>query len=187
VQQDRSLKEIQFALGVSLIWRGEAQFKEGQAKAALESFRNAVSRFEDAGDGSNAARIGLAVGHTQMASALAALGETQEASAEYRKALAILEPQSTSLSARYAYADVYFEAGEVSRKLAERPEATSIERRQLWSDASDWYQKSADASGKIQNPGLVSPQGFTYHGPAQAARAILSCKRAIRQLAQSTR
>jgi non-specific serine/threonine protein kinase/serine/threonine-protein kinase len=186
-RQDSSLKEIQFALGVSLIWRGEALLKAGRAKAALENFRNGVSRFQQSANGSDNVRIGLAVGHTKAASALTALGETQDASAEYRKALAILEPQSPNLSARYVYADVYFDAGEVSRKLAERPETTPSERLQRWGEAREWYQKSADASLKIPNPGFVSPQGFTYHGPAEAARAIQSCDTALRQLAHSTR
>jgi tetratricopeptide (TPR) repeat protein len=172
VDQNRSLKEIQLALGISLIWRGEALLGAGNASAALDGFEKGVQAFMQTGNGSNGASVALVVGHSKSAAALVALGKTQDASEEYKKALAILEPLKTpqNLPASYAAADVYFGLGDLSKQ------------RQRWIEAREWYQKSADASGKIPNPGAVSPEGFRYRGPAEAAHALAICDVALRKL-----
>ena len=190
-RQDPSLKEIPLALGTNYIWRGEALLGLGRAGEALESFEHSSLRFTQIANGSNGGAISLAVSHTKSAAALMTLGQTQDASVAYRKALAILEPLNTAqranLPASYALADAYFGLGDLSKKSAELSEATSGQQLRHWKAARDWYQRSAGASGKIPNPGAVSPQGFTYHGPAEAARAIGLCDSALRKLADATR
>jgi tetratricopeptide (TPR) repeat protein len=188
-EQDHSLKEIPFALGVSFIWRGEGLLRAGKTDEALQSFQNGVSRFMPLASGSNGAAIALAMSNSKVASAFVRLKETQDASSAYGKALAILEPlqpaQSRNIRATYAAADVYFGLGDLSKSLATRPAAAPGEQRRRWSQAREWYRKSADALEKIPNAGGVSPQGFIYHGPAEAARAILSCEAALRHLSAS--
>jgi tetratricopeptide (TPR) repeat protein len=185
--QDRSLKEIPFALGASFVWRGEALLGLGRTSEALQSFQSAVSRFTQAANGSNSASFALAVSHGKAAAVLVALGDMQNADSTYRKALAILEPlkPSENIQAAYADADIYFGLGDLARSLAKRAPAPTEQRRR-WVEARQWYQKSADASAKIPNPGQLSPQGFTYPARAEAADAIVSCDTALRQLASST-
>jgi tetratricopeptide (TPR) repeat protein len=172
VDQNRSLKEIQLARGTSLVWRGEALLEAGNSSAALESFEKGVQAFTQPGKS-----VALAVAHSKSAAALVALGKTQDASAKYRDALAILEPlKPANLPASYAAADVYFGLGDLSKRLAERSG-----ERQRWVEAREWYQKSIDASAKIPNPGAVSPDGFRFHSPAETARALAICDSALQK------
>jgi tetratricopeptide (TPR) repeat protein len=189
--EKRLPREVQFALGRTFVWRGEALLKAGKPSAALASCEQGISTFMQRANGSIGASVALAVSHAKSAAALMLLGKTQDASEAYRKALAILESlnpaKGTNVSAGYAVADVYFGLGDLSKMLAEHSATTPSEQRQRWIEAREWYQKSADASGKIPNPGAVSPEGFTYHGPAEAARALVMCGTALRELAPSTR
>ena len=188
-REDRSHLETPFWLGADLIWRGEALMGSGRARAALESFQNAIFRFMPIANGPNGAAVALAVSHSKSAGVFLALGQLRDAAAEYRKALAILEPlkpdQSANLTAVYAAADAYFGLGSLSQVLAQRPAATPNEQRQHWSEAQGWHRKSADLLGRLSNPGAVSPQGFMYHRPAEVAGAIRVCDTALRNLAQS--
>jgi tetratricopeptide (TPR) repeat protein len=172
-ERDGALKEIPFLLGCSLIWRGEALLRAGKTGAALENFQSGIARLMQAARGANSAGVGLAVAHTKAGSVLAVMGRTEDASAEYRKALAIVEQQPANLAANYAAGDAYFGLGSLSGK------------RQSWREARQWYQKSADVMNKIPNPGAVSPQGFFYHSPAESARAILLCDVRLKQPALS--
>jgi hypothetical protein len=115
---------------------------------------------------------------------LVTLGRTQDAFADCKRALAILEPSNApaSLSAGFYLADVCCGLGDLSRSLARRPGATVSEQRQRWLEARNWYRESMDAVRRLPNPGVVSPEGLTYH-PA-AAQAILSCDTALGRLEQ---
>jgi tetratricopeptide (TPR) repeat protein len=190
-QQDQSLRDIPFALGFGYIWQADALLRVGETRAAVESCQKAVANFTKLADLSINARIGLAVGNTKAAAALATMGKGTEASATYRKALDILEPlrvaNSTSPSPCYAVADVYFGMGELSKALAEHSAAASSEQRQRWSEARDWYRKSTNAWQAIPNPGATSPAGLTCGNPAAVSRALSNCDATLRKLAISRR
>jgi hypothetical protein len=128
--------------------------------------------------------VALAVTHIKSGGALAGLGRTDDAFADYSRALVILEPlksaQPVNLSAVYGLVDAYFALGDLSKKLASRSGATSAEQRKHWTEARKQYQESSDASRELPNPGAVSPEGFTYH--RTVAREIKACDTALRNL-----
>ena len=188
---DRSLRDLPFWLGVNLIWKAESLTRIGKAHEALDVYEKSLAQLTKPLNNSNRARINLAIAHTKAAGVLVAMGKIEEASAGYRKALDILEPlqsaNSESSSILYAVADVYFGMGELSKALAERSPAHSDQQQQYWTEARKWYQEEADRAKRIENPGALSSEGFTYHGRAAASRAIGLCDAALRKLTSSTR
>ena len=181
-EHDRSLKDLPFILGTTRISKGDALAKAGNSSVALDTYQKAIADLATLANDPNPPSIALAVGHSRAAAVLASLGKRQEASAGYRKALAILEPltseKSVEVSAWYSIADAYFGMGELSKMEAEQA-GTVSNRHASWSEARDWYRRSAAAWRKVTNPGVMSPAGFACGNPAAVSRAIALCDAAL--------
>ena len=166
-------------MGITHIWRGDALAKTGNFREALDCYRKGMTCFAALEKESPPDLLPSAVGHARIAAVFALMGKRQEASAAYRKALAMLETltanKDVETSVWYTLADVYFGMGEVS------------ERQAAWSEARDWYQKSGAAWRRISNPGAMSPAGFACGNPQAVARAIGLCDSALTKLAAKKR
>jgi len=180
--RNRADQQVPQYRGYSEIWLGETLAGTGRTEAALESYQKAIHDLESFVAAAPDVRSDLATGYVRFGKALAQLGRARDAEAAYGKALAIAQPlaeaEQPSMRAWYAIADACFGLGELSRMAAARaPGSSSIER---WREAREWYSKSADAWGKIPNPGAVTPSSLPCSHPAQATRAIADCDRALR-------
>ena len=162
--------------GIGEIFLGEALARTGKTPAALESYQKGIATLIRAANGEPDMLSEAATGDVRLGTVLAKSGRGQEASASYRNALAIAEPLASAkppnTPALYAVADAYFGMGEISRVTAAHSPTDSARYRQGWTEAREWYLKSADAWGKIPNPGVVAPNGFPCGSPKTVAQAI---------------
>jgi serine/threonine protein kinase/tetratricopeptide (TPR) repeat protein len=177
-------------LGISEIFLGEALARTGKTEAALESYQKGIARLGRAGKDDPDMRSEAATGHVRLGKALAKLGRMQEAATSYGQALAIGEPLAAAKPpntlALYAIADAYFAMGEMSRMAAANSPAGSARYKQAWTEAREWYSKSADAWHKVPNPGAVTPSGFPCGNPKMVAQAIAQSDSALARLRSSS-
>jgi hypothetical protein len=119
------------------------------------------------------------------------LGRTPEAAEAYRKALAIAEPLAAAkppnTRALYAVADAYFETGELARMAAGNFPVASVEYRKRWTEALDWYSKSAAAWNEIPNPGAVTPSNLPCGNSPEVTRAIARSNAALAKMGVSAK
>jgi len=177
-------------MGIAEICLGEALAKTGKTQAALESYQKGIARLSRPGNDDPDNRSDAATGQVRLGKALTSLGRMQEAATSYRKALAIAEPLAAAKPpntlALYAVAEAYFAMGEVSRMVAAKSSAASARYKQSWTEAREWYSKSADAWNKIPNPGAVTPSGFPCGSPKVVAQAIADSDAALAKLRSSS-
>jgi eukaryotic-like serine/threonine-protein kinase len=177
-------------LGISEVYLGEALARTGQTEASLESYRKGVARLGQARDDDPDMRSEAATGYVMLGRALAKLGRTPEAATSFRKALSLAEllavAKPPNTLALYAIADAYFAMGETSRMVAATSPAASARYKQSWTEAREWYSKSADAWNKIPNPGAVTPSGLPCGSPKMAAQAIADSDAALAKLRSSS-
>jgi serine/threonine protein kinase len=177
-------------MGIAEICLGEALAKTGKTQAALESYQKGIARLSRPGNDDPDNRSDAATGQVRLGKALTSLGRMQEAATSYRKALAIAEPLAAgkppNTLALYAIADAYFAMGEVSRMAAAKLPAASAPYKQSWTEAREWYRKSADAWNMVPNPGTVTPSGFPCGSPKMAAQAIADSDAALAKLRSSS-
>jgi non-specific serine/threonine protein kinase/serine/threonine-protein kinase len=186
-----SYMDVPYVLGQTQIWKGEALAKAGNARGALDSYRRGLANLEMVMKGSPTPkyRCDVAAALTKVGQALALMKTTQEASATYQKALEMTEPLASAkppnVVALYAVADVYFGLGELAKMAAKQSPPTSGQQRQHWTEAREWYQKSADAWRQIPNPGIVTPSGFACGNPQAVSGASALCEATLRKLAST--
>ena len=172
-------------IGISEICVAEAEAATGKEQAALESYRKSIARLDSLGQGDPDIQSEAATGYVRLGRTLAKLGRRDEASASYRKALAIAEPLASAkppnTPSLYAIADAYFGMGELSRMDAANFPEASGEYREKWTEARDWYSKSTDAWNRIPNPGAVTPSGLPCGNPKAVAQAIAQSKTVLAQ------
>jgi tetratricopeptide (TPR) repeat protein len=177
-------------MGIAEICLGEALARTGKTQAALESYQKGIARLSRPGDDDPDDRSDAATGQVRLGKALTSMGRMQEAATSYRKALTMAEPLAAAkppnTRALYAIADAYFSLGELSRMAAAKSAASSPRYKQGWTEARDWYSKSADAWNKIPNPGAVTPSGFPCGSPKIAVQAIADSDAALAKLQPSS-
>jgi tetratricopeptide (TPR) repeat protein len=183
----RSAADIPHSVGAIDIWLGEAEAGLHQFQNALEDFRNAgaalssdPSQLVDADT-----RIELATSFIKAGDVLNIIGKRQESLAEYMMASSMLGPLLAAdhhdVPAAYAAADGYAAEGDVLASLALQ-QTSADDRRRLWDDARDRYEKSARLWQVIPNPSRVSPLGFLVRDPGTAARGLARCQSALASL-----
>jgi tetratricopeptide (TPR) repeat protein len=177
-------------MGLSEIFLAEALARTGETLPSLESYEKGIAGLEHMGNDDPDMRSEAATGHVRLGIALAKLGRMQEAAASYRKALALAEPPAAAKPpntlALYAIADAYFALGETSRMAAANSPAASARYKQAWTEAREWYSKSAIAWSKVPNPGFVTPSGFPCGNPKMVAQAIAQADAALAKLRLSS-
>jgi serine/threonine protein kinase len=170
-------------IGISEICVAEAEAATGKMPAALESYRRGIARLDNPGEDDPDNRSEAATGYVRLGQALAKLRRTEEAAASYRKALAIAEPLAAAKPpntlALYAIADASFSLGELSRMAAANFPAASVKYSQQWTEAREWYHKSAHAWSAIPNPGTLTPSGLPCGNPKLVAQAVAQSDAAL--------
>jgi tetratricopeptide (TPR) repeat protein len=187
---NRTDQQAPHYIGTSEIWLGEGLAKGGNLQAAVDSYQKAIANLDAPNDDPDM-RAEAAIAHTRLGQALARLGRTEEATAAYRKALAIAEPlakaKPPNTQALYAIADAYFDMGELSRMEAAKIPPGSARSNQQWTEARDWYSKSADAWNKIPNPAALTPGALPCGNPKAVAQAIAQSDAVLAHLAPAHR
>jgi non-specific serine/threonine protein kinase/serine/threonine-protein kinase len=183
---NRTDQQAPHYIGTSEIWLGEGLAKGGNLQAAVDSYQKAIANLDAPNDDPDM-RAEAAIAHTRLGQALARLGRTEEATAAYRKALAIAEPlakaKPPNTQALYAIADAYFDVGELSRMEAAKIPPGSASSNQQWTEARDWYSKSADAWNKIPNPAALTPGALPCGNPKAVAQAMAQSDAVLAHLA----
>ncbi|HVI08068.1 MAG TPA: protein kinase [Candidatus Binatia bacterium] len=183
VQRDPSYSEPRWYLQWTLIWTGEALGRRGDTAEALQNYRKVLVEWEQA-EGpflqSIAAGIHVKIGEQMAKSA------PQEAAQEYERALAILQQVASKnpnmLEVQYAMAGSYAGLGDLSCKRALGFKNQAGRRLSDWTEARDWYQRSASAWQQIQNPGAITPIGFICGNPSKIAAALAECDAQLEKL-----
>ena len=187
---NRTDQQAPHYIGTSEIWLGEGLAKGGNLQAAVDSYQKAIANLDAPNDDPDM-RAEAAIAHTRLGQALVRLGRAEEATAAYRKALAIAEPlakaKPPNTQALYAIADAYFDMGELSRMEAAKIPPGLARSNQQWTEARDWYSKSADAWNKIPNPAALTPGALPCGNPKAVAQAIAQSDAVLAHLAPAHR
>jgi len=173
--------EINRALGLLYVWRGQILTRSGNLDSALADYRRTASIFgkivaSDPQDTDTA--INLAAANTKIADTLLSMGDLIAALDAYRKAIAVAEIHAHSVppnvQSQYTLADAYSGMGNTFLSQAAKSR-TSGNRAKQWIEARDWFQKSFAEWKQIRNPGVMSPGGFDTAGPSFVSQKIADC------------
>jgi non-specific serine/threonine protein kinase/serine/threonine-protein kinase len=191
LEKERSLDPRQSEIGRSLalnyVWRGQTRAQTGNFKEALKDCRKALALFQtlSAAEPNDVdGRIAVAATHAEIAALLLTQGNATAAVGPYTEALALLEPPVASQSRHeeglYAVANVYSGLGVAlaSQAATEKTASAQLER---WSKARSWLQKSVTAWRRVNNPGTMTPNGFSVHNRGMAEQ-LASAESALARL-----
>lgn len=180
--RDHSYADIPYWLGQDHIWSGEILARAGDVRGALDEYRKGASSLESLMNGRASAnrRCDIAESYAKVGDAMVLIGNNQEASTCYFKALKIAESlalaKPPNVLALYSVADTYFGMGELAKRAAQQSKSASLEaRHQHLREACGWYQKSADAWRQIPNPGRTTPSGFAVGDPQTVLIKLRQC------------
>ncbi len=169
----------------------EALNKLGDAKAALQSYKEARSFYQSLAELDNLnldARLNVSATDAKIAATLFRLGQFDEARETYLRALQVSEPSAGSnppnLQAQYTLADAYSGLGDIALYLA-RSKKYPIKQIDHWRAAISWYEKSLRIWHAIPNRSVISPSEFDVGDPAQVTNHLGACKEALRKLQPS--
>jgi tetratricopeptide (TPR) repeat protein len=180
--------EINRALGLLYVWRGQIQARSANLDGALADFRKTAAIFgklvaSDPQDVDTA--IHLAAANTKIADTLASIGDLIGALDAYRRAIAVAEVHAHSVppnvQAQYTVADAYSGIGNAYLLQATKSR-TPANRAKQWTEARDWFQKSFSEWKQLRNPGVMSPGGFDTAGPSFVSRKIADCDANLKEL-----
>src|SRR5215471_9271235 len=172
--------EINRALGLLYVWRGQILTRSGNLEGALADYRKTTSIFgkiiaSDPQDTDTA--INLAAANTKVADTLLSMGDLIAALDTYRRAITVAELHAHSvppnLQAQYTLADAY--SGMGNTFLSQAAKMRTGNRSKQWTEARDWFQKSFAEWKQIRNPGVMSPGGFDTSGPRFVSQKIAEC------------
>jgi tetratricopeptide (TPR) repeat protein len=181
--------EINRALGLLYVWRGQILARAGNLDGALADFRKTTEIFgklvaSDPQDADTA--INLAAADTKIADTLASIGDLIGALDTYRRAIAVAEIHAHSVppnvQAQYTVADAYAGVGNAYLLQATKSR-TPVNRAKQWTEARDWFQKSFAEWKQLRNPGVMSPGGFDTAGPSFVSRKIAECDANLKKMA----
>jgi eukaryotic-like serine/threonine-protein kinase len=172
-------------LGAAYIWLGEAEAGERNLQQALENYRKASGALQSPPGELMAddTLCELATAYTKTGDVLIRIGDLQEATATYRKALEIVAPRVAAperqdVPALYVAAAAFAGMGDVSTARARTGRDGGV-RGQLWIEAQAWYEKGLSTLQKIPNPSGLGP-GFKVRDPHEIALRLAEYKSATR-------
>jgi tetratricopeptide (TPR) repeat protein len=180
--------EINRALGLLYVWRGQILARSGKLDAALADYRKTASIFgkiisADPQDADTA--INLAAANTKIADTLVSAGDLIEALDSYRRAIAVAELHAHSVApnvlAQYTVADAYSGMGNTFLSQAMKSR-TPGNRMKQFTEAREWFQKSFREWKQIRNPGIMSPGGFDTGGPRFVSQKIAECDASLKEM-----
>jgi len=175
--QERGRDETPHDLASIYIWLGEAEAETGDSHRALESYRKAIDTIQEHSGTPlhDDSLCELITAHARIGNTLMILGELDQASAAFHKALEVMQPSSAAerhdVPALYALADVYAGLGDVAAAKA-RQSGDSVLRSNLSNEARSWYQNNLDTWKQIPNPSNLSPTGFLASDPSRVTRRL---------------
>jgi eukaryotic-like serine/threonine-protein kinase len=179
--RDPSYRDIPYWLGQRQILIGETLAEMGRIHDALDMYRKGLANLRAAAGADMEASVqcDIAAAYLRIGDTLAILTEQRQAAKNYQEALDIVGPLTAvkppNILALYVAADAYFGMGKLSKTLATVSPESSETKRKHWSEARDWYEKSADAWRQTPHPGRVTPSGFDCGSPVQVTREIALC------------
>lgn len=170
------------AIAVSgYVSKGEAMQKLSDQPGALAAYRQALKLngpLSPAPQESATVRLNRAAVRTKIASALAMLGNFDEAEREYEEALAMIEAsanaQPSNQQADYTAAEAYAGLGELSSLRAAK-ESQPSRREGQWKVARAWYQKSLATWRRIPAPQAFTPNVFQAMDATRVERQLAVC------------
>ncbi|HTR22980.1 MAG TPA: protein kinase [Terriglobales bacterium] len=177
---------LQRYLGLAYVFRGQILFKLRNFDGALRDFKTTAAIHEKicaANPNDIDSRVALAAVNTKIAATLAMRGQSADAVALFRSALAVVEPLAHSphpmLQAQYTAADAYTGLGIALDRQAQ----SSARDAQLdtLKQACSWSQQGVAEWQRVRNPGKYSPSGFETAGPTRAAQELSSCQAALKK------
>ena len=186
--KDPAYIEPRDALGSAWVWTGDALDRQGDTVQALASYQKGLTVIEKLASDTRSERCqsGVAEIHVRIAHALAMLGKTDQANQEFQHALAIAEPITTSnprvVEAHYPVADAYSGLGDLSQRIAANTHASGQQQVEGWKEAKKFYERSLAAWKSIENPGAITPSGFSCGSRSKVASAIARCDEALSRL-----
>lgn len=169
-------------------WFGEALERQGQLRDASQQYVLTKARLGEllARSIDNPRMQGFhAVACDRLGAVLVALGEIDAGAREYDEAQRRLEPVVTAYprmqELSYALADTYTRQAIAASIRAERAR-DRVEKQGQWHAARDGFQRSLDVWKGIEHPARISGIGFEVTLPADVARRLAQCDRAIQAL-----
>jgi len=180
--------EINRALGLLYVWRGQILARSGKFDAALADYRKTASIFgkiisADPQDADTS--INLAAANTKIADTLVSAGDLIGALDAYRRAIAVAELHAHSVPpnvlAQYTVADAYSGMGNTFLHQAMQSR-TPGNRVKQFTEAREWFQKSFQEWKQVRNPGVMSPGGFDTAGPSFVSQKIAECDAKLKEM-----
>ncbi len=172
------------AVGFAYYQLGNTLFEAGDFPGALASRQKAFAIREQfaANDPQNAqARFDLAVAYTDLAEALTATGQPGPAVEHARKGLAVFaeltaaDPSNAIYSRNVALCEE--KLGDAWARSGAASDAPETERVRAWSEARDWYEKSAKIFASLRAHGILTPTDAEK--PQELSHRRAACDRAI--------
>jgi non-specific serine/threonine protein kinase/serine/threonine-protein kinase len=172
-------------------WLGEALEQQGKRRDALQQYIVTKQRLGEllAKGIDNPRTQGFhAVACDRLGATLVALDDLDGGIREYEEAQRRLEPIVKAFPAMqelaYALADTYTRQGLAATVRAERARSSG-DKQAHWRTARDAFQRSLDVWRGIEHPAWISGVGFEVTPPADVARKLAQCDRAIQALGSS--
>jgi non-specific serine/threonine protein kinase/serine/threonine-protein kinase len=173
-------------------WYGEVLEGRGQVRDALQQYTMSKERLRAVRvNNSPNTRVDgyLAAITARRAAALAKLGETDKAVAEYEEVRAFLEPMVTAdpkdYELIYVLGETYTSEGRIAAARA-RATASRAEKLAQWEGARQWFHKSLEVWRKVPHPARFSTSGFAVTVPPKVAEQLAECDRAIASLGSAS-
>ncbi len=190
VALDPTFTDRRRILATLYIWRAEILAGTGALDRGLAEYRRAEGIFKAlsvADPKDMESLVSTAATQAAVAALLAKKGNARASMESYRSSLAIVEPLSraepSSPQALYTVADIYEGIGRLAVKQAQ--DNSAVRRAEFWNEARSWFERSAQAWRRIQNPARVSPSGFAAGDPQSATAGMALCDVALKKLNSS--
>ena len=152
---------------------------KGELPQALEYYRKALALRESlsAADPKDArVRYALGTAYERIGDVLQEMGQTSAALKHFRKTLEnreeLVRTDPANNNNQVALADAYERFGYLYASLAK-----SKGRRELWTDAKSWYEKSLAAFQALAARGAL--HGADAEGPARIKKNLAECDAAL--------
>jgi len=182
--KDPLYQDLPALVGQISLWRGDLLMRLGEFPAALKSYQRSLPNLEEVAKAAPTPKTKCDRGsaHAKIGRARFALKDMQGAKEDFQKAIEFTEslasqdpPNPLSL---YVLEDAYSGLGEVEVGQATQGKVPS-ERNSHWKNAASWYQKSLEATRRIQNHSGYSPEGFAAVSPDDVRRRLDTCRQKL--------
>jgi serine/threonine protein kinase/tetratricopeptide (TPR) repeat protein len=185
---DRKRGVLRSNLAQHLVAEAEALNKIGDAKGALQSYKEARGLYQslaELDDLNLDARLNVSATHVKIGATYLRLRQVDDAQETYQRAVQVSEPPAgrnpPNLQAQYTLADAYSGLGDVAVYRAVRIK-DPVKQLSHRTEAKSWYEKSLRVWRAIPNRSVISPSEFDVGDPEQVRKHLATCKAALDKL-----